>query len=75
MTLHDDLVNNDPQKVVQNRIRTSMGPMEQTLYDLSPVEYLINEEKKLCPPFNNNDSLETCYSYARGDDINRLCQV
>ena len=76
--VHDDLVNFEPKKVVERRIRTAFDPLEETVYEKTDVEKILNHEKTLCPPFSGDEPKLLCYNgcyiYTRGSEINRLCQ-
>ena len=67
--IHDDLVNYEPNKVIEGFYKTSEEPVEETVFDRTDIKRLMNKGKDSCSPFDTD-----CKEYFEASAINHLCQ-
>ena len=75
--LHDNLINYEPEKVVERNIVTFNDPVEETVFQETKMRKLREIGQARCPPFIGKDPAgcpNSCCVYYYADEISRLCR-
>ena len=73
---HDDLVNYEPKRAINDYYVTNDDPLEETVFQETMIRKLRTNHRTQCPPFVGDDlgCSSVCLTYFYADEISRLCQ-